>query len=125
MKHFENYGEFRVALDLARKFYAEAKQDRADDVAVDAANGHRPNYCIHGTNQWTDYDNICGGCEEGVTLLNMSVMRAESYVLEARRRMDLAVSLMGLQSSDLAAMGIVLNSERVVDWAMRPMHGNM
>ena len=26
--------------------------------------GYRPHYCFHGTNQWTDYDNICGYCEE-------------------------------------------------------------
>ena len=26
--------------------------------------GYRPHYCIHGTNLWTDYDNICWGCEE-------------------------------------------------------------
>ena len=27
--------------------------------------GYRPHYCEHGTNQWTDYDNICGPCEDG------------------------------------------------------------
>jgi hypothetical protein len=26
--------------------------------------GYGPHYCIHGTNLWTDYDNICGGCED-------------------------------------------------------------
>jgi hypothetical protein len=26
--------------------------------------GFRPHYCFHGTNLWTDYDNICGWCEE-------------------------------------------------------------
>ena len=26
-----------------------------------------PHYCIHGTNRWTDYDNICGPCEDGYT----------------------------------------------------------
>jgi hypothetical protein len=26
--------------------------------------GYRPHYCFHGTNLWTDYDNICGMCED-------------------------------------------------------------
>lgn len=30
--------------------------------------GYRPHYCEHGTNQWTDYDNICGPCEDGVSM---------------------------------------------------------
>ncbi len=30
--------------------------------------GYRPHYCEHGTNQWVDYDNICGPCEGGVTM---------------------------------------------------------
>lgn len=29
-----------------------------------AKQGYRPHYCFHGTDQWTDYDNICGWCEE-------------------------------------------------------------
>lgn len=24
-------------------------------------------HCIHGSSRWTDYDNICGGCEDGFT----------------------------------------------------------
>jgi hypothetical protein len=36
-----------------------------EDCAADRANGHRPHYCFHGTSLWTDYDNICGGCEDG------------------------------------------------------------
>lgn len=28
--------------------------------------GYRPPHCFHGTNLWTDYDNICGPCEDGL-----------------------------------------------------------
>lgn len=31
--------------------------------------GYRFPHCIHGTSLWTDYDNICGGCEESLTEL--------------------------------------------------------
>lgn len=27
--------------------------------------GYSYPYCFHGTSRWTDYDNICGGCEDG------------------------------------------------------------
>lgn len=36
------------------------------ECELDRRDGHRPHYCIHGTNQWTDYDNICWQCEEGI-----------------------------------------------------------
>lgn len=29
-----------------------------------AKEGYRAPHCIHGTDNWTDYDNICYGCEE-------------------------------------------------------------
>lgn len=29
--------------------------------------GHTYPVCIHGMSRWTDYDNICGGCEESLT----------------------------------------------------------
>lgn len=30
--------------------------------------GYRFPECIHGMSLWTDYDNICGGCEDGLTV---------------------------------------------------------
>ena len=35
------------------------------DCEDDRRQGYRSHYCEHGTNQWTDYDNICGMCEDG------------------------------------------------------------
>ncbi|QFG12171.1 Hypothetical Protein OBI_RACECAR_43 [Arthrobacter phage Racecar] len=31
---------------------------------LDRKDGHTPHYCFHGTSRWTDYDNICGQCED-------------------------------------------------------------
>lgn len=42
-----------------------AQRDYTHDAREAAEQGFRPHYCIHGTNQWTDYDNICQGCEDG------------------------------------------------------------
>lgn len=49
--------EFNRMQDIVANWEAEAKECRK--------NGFRPKYCVHGTYQWTDYDNICGGCENG------------------------------------------------------------
>jgi hypothetical protein len=67
------------AVETYRRFLAEEVWDYAgylatyeEDCAVDRREGHRPHYCIHGTNQWTDYDNICGGCEDSLTVWDMA-----------------------------------------------------
>lgn len=68
-----------TALHAARNRYAARKAERQAEVQFYADQGYRPRYCIHGTNLWTDYDNICGGCEDGITLLNkvMAGLRAD------------------------------------------------
>lgn len=81
---------FLLTLRLARMFYAADKAEVEAADAFDAANGHRSHYCIHGTNQWTDYDNICGGCEDGVTLRQMSVERAYGVTSRFYKALDLA-----------------------------------
>lgn len=50
--------EIATNLFEQQREYEEAQRDAAKE-------GFRPHYCIHGTNLWTDYDNICGGCEDG------------------------------------------------------------
>lgn len=40
-------------------------QSWEEDCEQDWAEGHRPHHCPHGMNQWIDYDNICGPCEDG------------------------------------------------------------
>lgn len=38
--------------------------------------GYRFPYCIHGTSLWTDYDNICGGCESGMSVYEIALSHA-------------------------------------------------
>lgn len=47
-------------VDLAARW---ASYER--DCDQDRKEGHRPHHCFHGMNLWTDYDNICGACEDG------------------------------------------------------------
>lgn len=51
--------------------------------------------CIHGTSRWTDYDNICGPCEDGLgywdysTFARMAIDQATSDLEEFHKRQDL------------------------------------
>ena len=54
------------------RFYAEYERDVADwyrhgdgRSTLDGGRGYSFPHCIHGTSRHTDYDNICGGCEDG------------------------------------------------------------
>lgn len=40
--------------------------------------GYRFPACIHGTSLWTDYDNICGPCEDGYTDYQLALMCAHA-----------------------------------------------
>ncbi|QIN94779.1 hypothetical protein PP460_gp023 [Streptomyces phage Muntaha] len=45
-------------------------------------------YCEHGSSRWTDYDNICGPCEDGYSVYQLAVWNAESKVAEYRKRAE-------------------------------------
>jgi hypothetical protein len=38
------------------------------DCEADRRRGHRVHFCEHGVNLQTDYDPICGSCEEGYSI---------------------------------------------------------
>lgn len=58
--------EFKVWVIRAVERKLRGIQDEYREACEDWYQmGYRPEVCIHGTNQWTDYDNICGGCEGG------------------------------------------------------------
>lgn len=61
----------RAELALAVKINARYKAEYAEYLAEceqHRAEGHRPKFCEHGTSLWTDYDNICGPCEDGISM---------------------------------------------------------
>jgi hypothetical protein len=35
-------------------------------------------HCIHGSSRWTDYDNICGGCEDGSGVFELAIGEART-----------------------------------------------
>ena len=58
---------YEAFLTQARAQVAERDAAYAAEVAEYRDLGYRARYCPHGMNQWVDYDNICGPCEESLT----------------------------------------------------------
>lgn len=69
--------------------------------------GYRPHYCEHGTNLWTDYDNICGPCEDGLSMRD-GLLRREIALDRAKRR-DEECRKIVKAASDLREAGIGLD----------------
>lgn len=83
-----------------------AFEEYEEDCRYDATNHHRSHYCVHGVNQWTDYDNICGQCEDGLTTIHdyMPLLRHEA--LTAARQFWAEVDQLVKINADLDRMKI-------------------
>lgn len=85
-------------------------EDYNEMLADCAKHGYRAQYCIHGTNQWTDYDNICGHCENGHDPRNQTFTDVLRDTLDEYRRRqaklkDNSQNLLNVSMS-LVAMGL-------------------
>lgn len=47
----------------ARQWLQQRREEYQKMVNDCARQGYRPQYCIHGVNQWVDYDCACSSCE--------------------------------------------------------------
>lgn len=111
--------DFMLTLRIARIIYPEMVAEREAEVQYHSENGHRPSHCIHGTYQWTDYDNICGGCEEGVSLRRMAVERAAGCVKRWHERITVVCEAERLHR---ASDGLVsFDRLALVDWMGAPI----
>lgn len=57
------------------------------DCADYAKDGYRPARCFHGTNLWTDYDPICGPCEDGYGWFDRNLFR-ELAISQAKQAFE-------------------------------------
>lgn len=78
----------RLAEEYLRRY--EAYREECDQAARE---GYRPHYCEHGMNLWTDYDPICGWCEDGVTMRD-GAQRRRAALDEARQTHETFEALM-------------------------------
>lgn len=81
--------------------------------------GFRPQYCFHGTSNWTDYDNICGPCEDGYGWFDrqayrlLSLSMAHQAYREWSKRVDL---LTAIRDADAPA-----DWSALYKWASEPL----
>lgn len=80
----------KLAMAIERRLWA-AHMDYENDVdewyrsGEGKTKGYAYPACEHGTSRWTDYDNICGPCEDGIYLSN-GVVRRQFALAEAKMR---------------------------------------
>jgi hypothetical protein len=80
----------QLAGQLSAKYLANYEAYRREcETPERNASGQRlrVHYCEHGTNQWTDYDNICPGCENGLTMAD-GLQRRRRALAEAKERVE-------------------------------------
>lgn len=84
----KNKTMLRIAMALSARYEADYADYLAECESY-RARGQRPHYCEHGTNQWTDYDNICGGCEDGFSMGDPMVRRTYALTVARHRMSDI------------------------------------
>jgi hypothetical protein len=98
----------------------KAWESYLEDCEQDRRNGHRPHYCFHGMSQWTDYDNICGSCEEDgnywsyETYARIALDLASVAVETQGKRIQMLIDLM----RDRAPITI---TEELSEWVKEPV----
>lgn len=108
--------------DAVLNGYKQMFADYADQCAEYAEQGYRPHYCVHGTNQWVDYDNICGPCEEGYGSWDeekfgeLAQDEAESFCNDLQKRSE-EIAKFWVESEIAATPGSWIN-RRYVEWLM-------
>lgn len=96
----------KLALELLQleraKYAAHEEEVRNWYRSGDGRNGYRFPVCIHGSSLITDYDNICGGCEDGYTYFEYerdareAIDRARRAVKVYYDRVEIALTLQGM-----------------------------
>jgi hypothetical protein len=71
-------------------------------------------YCPHGSSRWTDYDNICGPCEDGYSVYQLAIWSAQEKVAKVNERIDwLVAAPASLRHTEM--------HRELLDWAMSPI----
>ena len=126
----------KIALQRLRALKAREAEYRADrEEWYRSGDGRRPNwrtdpetgrshnyggkgysypYCPHGMSLWTDYDNICGGCEDGYSVYQLALWSAQEMVAEYNERSDWLLNAPNaLRHSDMY--------RDLIDWVLAPL----
>jgi hypothetical protein len=101
------------------KRYAMAWAMYDAECAEYAKDGFRPSHCFHGTNMWTDYDPMCGPCEDGYSWFNRNAYRALALA-EAHRAHDKQAKRIQMLI-ELRSEGAPISITELGKWATEPV----
>ena len=109
----------RLALHIFNWYAKEwAKYERdCEDYAKD---GYRPSRCFHGTYLWTDYDPMCGPCEDGYGWFDPMLYRqlAISEAKQAFKAMDERLDIYVKASK----LGLPMDHSKTIPWVSEPLN---
>ena len=92
----------RITLKVALRYLKAAKARRTaweDECREWAREGFSPAYCEHGTYLWTDYDPICGYCEDGYTVYDEALWHAKRWEQEHHKLTELLLNAIDVGAS--------------------------
>jgi hypothetical protein len=101
------------------KDYAKQWAEYEAQCEASAKDGYRPSHCFHGTYLWTDYDPMCGPCEDGYGYFDPNAYRrlaldeAQRAHAKQDERVDMLVKLM--------QMGAPVQIAELGAWATQPV----
>lgn len=110
-------GDLKLALELLKARRAEFAQH--DELTEECyRKGYSVSHCIHGTSLWTDYDPMCGPCEDGYGYWDYQLHAEDvlGLVRSARRECVKRQRMV----ADLMVMGAPVTGE-MVTWASAPI----
>lgn len=95
-RNYQDSRNVKIVAEAILRDYRELFEAHEAETERHSAEGHSNPYCVHGTYQWTDYDNICGGCENDETPNHWDAERfaeiaqeeAESFCADLQKRYD-------------------------------------
>lgn len=104
----------KLAARLSRRYWRDY-QEYLEKVESDYRKGFRAEHCEHGTNQWVDYDPICGPCEDGWSMAN-GVDRRRRALDEAQSRIERVAEMRRVLSEAVIVLGPwAVNTDKVTD----------
>lgn len=105
LKPYERTKVLKLATQLverARKNYRDYDEARAAWYRSSDTRGYRFPECIHGVSLITDYDPMCGPCEDGYSYFDYTqqardaLFRARQAYDESMRRWNIVFDIMGM-----------------------------
>lgn len=92
-----------------------------------AEQGYRPATCFHGTSLWTDYDNICGPCEDSMydprwhslfgTEFN-ELAESDAYAIARNRKFDSMIEMIREDAKEINTKHDLIRIKTMINYTL-------